>query len=186
MDRLPQLWPLHTRLPPFGPALRFINLHHEEGQDHHGTQEGENRDGLAYLLVVAARHDPCRRQWGMLRKAQGPAWPLAMYAARNPHPPTPTLMRCPGLTSRYVPSTALPRRQGPHLWAIRPEDGQHHFVQVDGEQLLVLPEIASGTGREETNMKGWAVSTYSRALQAAQNHRRPQSRCLAPSSWARL
>lgn len=86
MDRLPQLWALHAGLPPFGPALRFINLHHEEGQDHHGTKEGENGDGLAYLLVVAARHDPCRRQWGMLRKAAGPYLTSGSVGSSQPHP----------------------------------------------------------------------------------------------------
>ena len=58
VNLLHELWALHSGLPPLRPALGLVDLHHKEGQDHHGSQEGKNRDGLAHLLVVAARHDP--------------------------------------------------------------------------------------------------------------------------------
>lgn len=64
MNLLHELWALHPGLPPLWPALGLVDLHHEEGQDHHGSQEGEDGNGLAHLLVVAARHDPCRRTAG--------------------------------------------------------------------------------------------------------------------------
>lgn len=64
MNLLHELWALHPGLPPLWPALGLVDLHHEEGQDHHGSQEGEDGNGLAHLLVVAARHDPCRRTRG--------------------------------------------------------------------------------------------------------------------------
>lgn len=57
---LHELWALYSGLPPLWPALGLVDLHHKEGQDHHGSQEGKDRNGLAHLLVVAARHDPSR------------------------------------------------------------------------------------------------------------------------------
>ena len=60
VNLLHELWAFHPGFPPLRPALGLVDLHHEEGQDHHGSQEGENGNGLAHLLVVAARHDPCR------------------------------------------------------------------------------------------------------------------------------
>lgn len=60
VNLLHELWALHPGLPPLWPALGLVDLYHKEGQDHHGSQEGEDRDGLAHLLVVAARHDPSR------------------------------------------------------------------------------------------------------------------------------
>lgn len=61
MNLLHELWALHPGLPPLWPALGLVDLDHEEGQDHHGSQEGEDGNGLTDLLVVAARHDPCKR-----------------------------------------------------------------------------------------------------------------------------
>ena len=60
MNLLHELRAFHTGLPPLRPALGLVDLHHKEGQDHHGSQEGENGNGLAHLLVVAAGHNPCR------------------------------------------------------------------------------------------------------------------------------
>lgn len=56
VNLLHQLWPFHAWFPSLWPALRFVDLHHKEGQDHHGTQKGKDRNGLAHILVVPARH----------------------------------------------------------------------------------------------------------------------------------
>lgn len=55
---LHELGALHPGLPPLRPALGLVDLYHKEGQDHHGSQEGEDRNGLTHFLVIAARHDP--------------------------------------------------------------------------------------------------------------------------------
>lgn len=79
MSLLHELGTLHPGLPALRPAPGLVDLYHEEGQDHHGSQEGEHGDGLAHLLVVAAGHDPSRnvpgtalsgRQWSHLRAAR--------------------------------------------------------------------------------------------------------------------
>lgn len=70
---LHELRALHPGLPPLRPALGLVDLYHKEGQDHHGSQEGEDRNGLAHLLVVTARHDPSRNVPGAaLSRGQGP------------------------------------------------------------------------------------------------------------------
>lgn len=75
MNLLHQLWPLHARFPSLWPALGFVDLHHKEGQDHHGTEKGKDRNGLSHVLVVPAwhytsRNVPCstfsRGQWSHL------------------------------------------------------------------------------------------------------------------------
>lgn len=67
MGLLCKLWALCPGPPPLGSTLGLADLYHEEGQGHHGSEEGKDRDGLAHLLIVAARHDPCKRivigQW---------------------------------------------------------------------------------------------------------------------------
>lgn len=50
--------PFDARLPALRFALGFSELDHKEGQDDHGSQEGEDRDGLTHFLVVTTRHDP--------------------------------------------------------------------------------------------------------------------------------
>lgn len=60
MGLLCELWALRPGPPPLRPALGLADLYHKEGQGHHGSQESKDRDGLAYLLVVAAWHDPSR------------------------------------------------------------------------------------------------------------------------------
>lgn len=73
LQLLHELRALHPGLPPLRPALGLVDLYHKEGQDHHGSQEGEDRNGLAHLLVVTARHDPSRNVPGAaLSRGQGP------------------------------------------------------------------------------------------------------------------
>lgn len=73
MNLLHELWALHPGFPPLRPAFGLVDLYHKEGQDHHGPQEGEHGNGLAHLLIVAARHDPCKRTAGDIRNATAPS-----------------------------------------------------------------------------------------------------------------
>lgn len=59
---LHELRALHPGLPPLRPAFGLVDLYHKESQDHHGSKERKDGNGLAHLLVVAARHDPCKRR----------------------------------------------------------------------------------------------------------------------------
>lgn len=56
MNLLHQLRSFHARFPSLWPALGFVDLHHKERQDHHGTEKGKDRNGLSHILVVSARH----------------------------------------------------------------------------------------------------------------------------------
>lgn len=49
-------WPFHSGLPALGFALGLGQLHHKEGKHNHGTKKRKHRDGLAHLLIIAARH----------------------------------------------------------------------------------------------------------------------------------
>lgn len=70
MSLLHELGALHPGLPALRPASGLVDLHHKEGQDHHGSQEGKHGDGLAHLLVVAARHDPCKSTAATVRSTR--------------------------------------------------------------------------------------------------------------------
>lgn len=48
--------PFHSGLPALGFALGLGQLHHKEGKHNHGTKKRKHRDGLAHLLIIAARH----------------------------------------------------------------------------------------------------------------------------------
>lgn len=56
MNLLHKLRSLHSRFPSLWPALRFVDLHHKERQNHHGTKESKDWNGLSHVLVVPSGH----------------------------------------------------------------------------------------------------------------------------------
>lgn len=56
MNLLHKLRSFHSWFPSLWPALRFVDLHHKECQNHHGTKKSKDRNSLPYILVVPARH----------------------------------------------------------------------------------------------------------------------------------
>lgn len=56
MNLLHELRPLHSRFPSLWPAFCFVDLHHKECQNHHGTEKSKDWNSLSYVLVVPSGH----------------------------------------------------------------------------------------------------------------------------------